>query len=57
VRSGFEITTCIKQEPSASLAIRNGAKLIKPLLVVVCLALAVKLLADPANPLRTLIGV
>ncbi|RWE85624.1 TSUP family transporter [Mesorhizobium sp.] len=41
----------------ASLAIRNGAKLIKPLLVMVCLALAIKLLADPANPLRTLIGV
>jgi hypothetical protein len=41
----------------ASLAIRNGAKLIKPLLVVVCVALAIKLLADPANPLRQLIGV
>ncbi len=41
----------------ASLAIRIGAKLIKPLLVVVCLALAMKLLADPANPLRQLIGV
>ncbi|TGR71748.1 hypothetical protein EN866_40095, partial [Mesorhizobium sp. M2D.F.Ca.ET.223.01.1.1] len=36
----------------ASLAIRIGARLIKPLLVVVCLALAAKLLADPANPLR-----
>ncbi|PBB86065.1 TSUP family transporter [Mesorhizobium sp. WSM3876] len=41
----------------ASLAIRIGAKLIKPLLVAVCLALAAKLLADPANPLRQLIGV
>ncbi|RVD14312.1 hypothetical protein EN738_33110 [Mesorhizobium sp. M4B.F.Ca.ET.017.02.2.1] len=41
----------------ASLAIRIGARLIKPLLVVVCVALAVKLLADPANPLRQLIGV
>ncbi|CDX44475.1 conserved membrane hypothetical protein [Mesorhizobium sp. SOD10] len=40
----------------ASLAIRIGARLIKPLLVVVCLALAIKLLADPANPLRQLIG-
>ena len=40
----------------ASLAIRIGAKLIKPLLVVVCLALAAKLLADPDNPLRQLIG-
>lgn len=41
----------------ASLAIRIGARLIKPLLVIICLSLAVKLLADPANPLRQLIGV
>lgn len=41
----------------ASLAMRIGARLIKPLLVVVCVALAVKLLADPANPLRVMIGV
>ena len=41
----------------ASLAIRIGARLIKPLLVIVCLALAIKLLADPANPLRVMIGV
>ncbi len=41
----------------AGMAIRVGAKLIKPLLVVVCLALAVKLLADPANPLRQMLGV
>lgn len=40
----------------AHLAIRNGARLIKPLLVAVCLALAAKLLADPANPLRLLAG-
>ena len=40
----------------AGFAIRNGAKIIKPLLVVVCVTLAVKLLADPANPLRMAIG-
>jgi uncharacterized membrane protein YfcA len=34
------------------LAMRTGAKLIKPLLVIVCIAFAIKLLADPANPLR-----
>ncbi|MGR9143040.1 TSUP family transporter [Rhizobium leguminosarum] len=39
------------------LAIRIGAKLIKPLLVIVCVALAVKLLADPTNPLRLWLGV
>jgi uncharacterized protein len=36
------------------LAIRNGAKLIRPLLVIVCCAMAIKLLLDPANPLRAL---
>jgi uncharacterized membrane protein YfcA len=40
----------------ASLAIRIGSRLIKPLLVVICVTLAVKLLADPANPLRIALG-
>lgn len=39
------------------LAMRTGAKLIKPLLVVVCIAFAIKLIADPANPLRVWLGV
>lgn len=34
------------------LAIRHGARLIRPLLVVICCAMAIKLLADPGNPLR-----
>jgi uncharacterized protein len=34
------------------LAMKQGAKIIRPLLVVVCCAMAVKLLLDPANPLR-----
>lgn len=41
----------------AMLAMRVGARLIKPLLIVVCVALATSLLSDPANPLRALIGV
>jgi uncharacterized membrane protein YfcA len=41
----------------AHLAVRIGARLIKPLLVLVCMALAAKLLSDPANPLRVMIGV
>jgi uncharacterized membrane protein YfcA len=41
----------------AALAIRNGARLIKPLLVVICVALAARLLIDPAHPLRLLLGV
>jgi len=34
------------------LALRHGARIIRPVVVVFCCALAVKLLADPANPLR-----
>ncbi|MGO4840131.1 TSUP family transporter, partial [Rhizobiaceae sp. 2RAB30] len=41
----------------AGLAMRSGAKLIKPLLVLTCVALAVKLLADPTHPLRLLVGI
>jgi uncharacterized membrane protein YfcA len=33
------------------LAIRNGAKLIRPLLVVICCAMAIRLLMNPQNPL------
>lgn len=38
------------------LAMKNGAKLIRPLLVVSCLAMAARLLIDPANPLRLALG-
>lgn len=38
------------------LAMRVGAKLIRPLLVIVCCAMAVRLLADPANPLHILVA-
>ena len=41
----------------ASLAIARGARLIKPLLVITCVALAAKLLSDPAHPLRMLLGI
>lgn len=40
----------------AALAMRNGAKLIKPLLVLVCVAMAIRLLAAPDNPVRALLG-
>ena len=36
----------------ARLAIRNGARLIRPLLVVISIAMALRLLLNPANPLR-----
>lgn len=38
------------------LAIANGARIIRPLLVLVCIAMAIRLLVDPANPLRSVIG-
>ncbi|MBP1851105.1 TSUP family transporter [Rhizobium halophytocola] len=38
------------------LAMKNGARIIKPLLIVTCLAMAAKLLADPANPVRMWMG-
>ncbi len=40
----------------ATLAMKTGAALIKPLLVLTCVALAARLLLDPAQPLRVLLG-
>jgi len=40
----------------AAVAMRKGARIIKPMLVIVCLALAARLLWDDTNPLRVLIG-
>ena len=37
-------------------AMKNGARVIKPLLVVTCTALAMKLITDPANPVRIWMG-
>lgn len=34
-------------------AMRFGPKIIRPLLVIICLAMVAKLLSDPANPIRT----
>ena len=40
----------------SALAMRVGARLIRPLLVVVSIALAARLLFDPANPIRVWLG-
>ena len=40
----------------AHFAMRQGARVIRPLLVVVSIALALRLLADPAHPLRQWLG-
>lgn len=42
-------------QAGSRLAVRFGAKLIRPLLVVISCAMAVKLLSDPANPLRQMV--
>ena len=41
----------------SGLAMKNGARLIKPLLVVICVTLAIKFLIDPAHTLRIMLGV
>lgn len=43
-------------QTGSRLAMKNGAKIIRPLLVVTCIALALKLLSDPANPVRVWLG-
>ncbi|MGE3363836.1 MAG: TSUP family transporter [Rhizobiaceae bacterium] len=50
------VTQFLGARVGASLAMRVGAKLIKPLLVLACVALAIRLMLDPTNPLRTYIG-
>lgn len=40
----------------ANVAMKVGSRIIKPLLVVASIALAVRLLIDPTNPIRVLIG-
>jgi uncharacterized protein len=46
------IAQLIGAQLGARVAIANGAKVIRPLLILVCCAMAIKLLLDPANPLR-----
>ncbi|MCL6708421.1 TSUP family transporter [Pseudomonas sp. R2.Fl] len=43
-------------QAGSRLAMKNGAKLIKPLLIVTCIALAIRLLMDPTNPVRVWLG-
>lgn len=43
----------IGAQAGSSLAVRHGARIVRPLLVAVCAGMAAKLLADPGNPLRS----
>ena len=38
------------------LAMKNGSRIIKPLLVITCAALAIKLMSDPTHPVRIWFG-
>lgn len=40
----------------ARLVLRHGARLVRPLLVTVCVLMALRLLADPANPWRQMLS-
>lgn len=55
---GIAMAVCafLGAQIGARLAMRHGARLIRPLLVVVSCAMAVRLLSDPANPLRQALG-
>jgi uncharacterized protein len=46
------IAQFIGAQLGSRLAMKHGAKIIRPLLVIVCCAMAIKLLLDPTNPLR-----
>ncbi len=50
------VASVIGNQIGAVLAIRFGGRAIRPLLVAISLALNVKLVADPANPLRAWLG-
>lgn len=43
-------------QAGSRVAMRSGAKIIKPLLVVTSIALAIRLMADPSHPLRVWMG-
>lgn len=54
---GMAVASIAGNQTGAYLAMRFGGKGVRPVLVVMSLALTIKLLADPANPLRLAVGV
>lgn len=46
----------IGAQAGSRLAMRSGAKVIKPLLLITCFGLAIRLMLDPANPVRVWLG-
>ena len=43
-------------QAGSRVAMKSGAKIIKPLLVVTSVALAIRLMADPSHPIRVWLG-
>ena len=46
----------IGAQAGSRLAMKSGARVIKPLLVTTCLGLAIRLILDPTNPVRVTLG-
>jgi hypothetical protein len=49
---GMAICSMAGAQIGSRLAVGYGARLIRPLIVIVCVALVIRLLADPANPVH-----
>lgn len=52
---GMGVGQFLGAQLGARLAIRHGARIIRPLLVIVSIAVALRLLSDPANPVGAII--
>lgn len=52
---GMALCSMAGAQIGSRLAVGYGARLIRPLIVVVCVALVIRLLADPANPVHIFI--
>lgn len=53
---GMALCSMAGAQIGSRLAVGYGARLIRPLIVVVCVALVIRLLADPANPVHIFIA-
>lgn len=52
---GMGVCSMLGAQVGSRLAIKQGAKIIRPLIVVTCCALSVRMLADPANPVHAFV--
>ncbi len=52
---GMGVCSMLGAQIGSRLAIKQGARIIRPLIVLTCCALSVKMLADPANPVHAFV--